>query len=468
MVLMNFVTEKLKNLAKSLPYPLYIVGGSVRDMIAGFNSEGSDVDICAPADASDFSARAEKFGFNIAAVYKNTGTVKLSCSSEAYEFTSFRSDEYVRGSHSPATVYFTDDINLDARRRDFKCNAVYLNVATGDIVDPLGGADDIDNRVISTVTDANKVFGEDGLRLMRLARICAQTGFTPTKECLEGAKANAALIDDISPERIFCEMNLLLHADKKYGIHAGQYAGLKVLYQTGVLARVFPELAAGDGMSQRKDIHAYDVLGHSLRTVGYASADVRWAALLHDVGKPYCHNTTGRFVGHEDEGARIATEILQRLKAPKKLIAQTAKLTELHMYDFRGDAAENKVRKFIIENLELFPQILHLKQADFSACKDDRTVAPTVKKFKAIFMKMRSENLPFTLKELEIKGDDLIRLGIPCESVGDVLHSLLADCAVKVVANDKNKLYVRAGKIYLRELDKDAYQKFISSLDQNS
>lgn len=446
--MINFLPQCLINLAKSCPYPVYVVGGRVRDFLAGLETENTDTDICAPASADDFLARATAAGFFADAEYRNTGTVKLSYGSESFEFTSFRSDEYVRGEHKPSNTFFTTDINLDARRRDFKCNAVYYDIAAGKTVDPLGGVDDINNKRISTVAPAEKVFGEDGLRLMRLARIAAQTGFLPTEECLGGARANAELIRDISAERVFAELMQILNADKKYGLNLGQYSGLKILQSTGVLKIILPELCAGGGIVQRKDFHKYDVLEHSLRAAAYADGSVRFAALLHDVGKPYCFKTSGNFFGHEDEGARIAKEICTRLKVPKKLTEETVRLIELHMYDLRGDAKENKVRKFIIENIEILDKLLFLKQADFSACRDDFSCAPSVEKFKAVYAKMKEEGIPFSLKELNIKGGDLIAIGFPAEEVGNTLKRLLIDCAIKTVQNDKEKLLARAVKVY--------------------
>ncbi len=460
----SILPEKLINFAQTLPYPLYIVGGAVRDFAAGLHSETADTDVCAPADVADFAARAEKAGFEIKAEYKNTGTVKFFCGEEDFEFTCFRSDEYVRGGHRPVATYLTDDINLDARRRDFKCNAVYYDIAAGKFVDPLGGLEDIDNRRISTVAPAKKVFGEDGLRLMRLARISAQTGFLPDAECLQGALANSALIRDVSAERIFAELMLILNADKKYGISMGQYAGLKILKNTGVLQIILPELCAGEGMVQNKKYHKHDVLEHSLRCAAYADERVRFAALLHDIGKPYCLKTAGNFIGHDEEGARIAEEICARLKAPKKLTEETAELVKLHMYDFRCDARENKIRKFIIENVGILDKLLLIKQADYSACTDDFSVAPSVEKFSKIYTAMKSENVPFALKELAVKGNDLIEAGVPAQEVGNTLLQLLTDCAIKLCKNDREKILTRLKKVYMPTLNPAVYavyaQKF--------
>lgn len=443
------ISHNLTGLAQACPYPLYIVGGRVRDFIAGFSPEATDTDICAPASAEDFISRAHSCGFKVTAAYKNTGTVKLEKDGESYEFTCFRSDEYVRGEHVPSGIRCTDDINLDARRRDFKCNAVYYDIKARKICDPLGGVEDIKNGRISTVAAPSKVFGEDGLRLMRLARISAQTGFKPTAECLAAAGEHCRLVSDVSAERIAAELNLILHADEKYGIPYAHYAGLKILQETGVLREILPELALGENMPQRADFHKYDVLEHSLRAAMYADGSVRLAALLHDVGKPYCFLKNGNFHGHDEEGARIAAEILERLKAPKKTAAEIVRLVATHMYDLRGDAKTGKVRKFIIKNYDIFNKILLIKQADFSACTDDLAKAPAVIKFKNIYAGMVEEGVPFTLKELKVKGDALIALGFAPESVGATLEKLLYGCASGAVKNDSAALLDYAAKVFL-------------------
>lgn len=437
---------KLYELAVACPFPLYVVGGVCRDCIAGLTPEKCDWDICAPASAEMLERVAVRCGFTVRSVYRNTGTVKLTAEGEEYEFACFRSDRYVRGMHLPADIAFTDDIALDARRRDFKCNAVYYDIVRGQFVDPLGGTEDIRRRRLSTVAPAEKVFGEDGLRLMRLARLAAQLGFAPDEPCMEGARANCTLIDDISAERIWAELNAVLHADAKYGIQYGQYAGLKILRDTGVLARILPELALGDGMAQRSDYHDYDVLEHSLRAVMYADDRVRLAALLHDVGKPRQMLGTGKFALHEASGAEIARDICRRLRVPKKLAEETEKLILLHMYDLNGLAKPNKVRRFIVSHSDVFEKLLLLKQTDYSACKDDLSVAPCVAKWKRIYGEMCEEGVPLTVGQLKVRGDDLIAAGICPDQVGKTLDFLLSRCAVDAGNNDRDKLLKEAAK----------------------
>ena len=441
------VTHNLEILSKSCPFPLYIVGGYVRDSLAGFGVNASDIDVCAPVSCEKFVSAAQKAEAEILSVYKNTGTVKLRLGGESYEFASFRSDKYVRGEHSPFETFFTDDIILDAKRRDFKCNAVYYNIGERKICDPLGGVNDIKNRVISTVAPAEKVFGEDGLRLMRLARQAAQLGFSPDAECAEGAKKNSSLVSDVSKERIFSELLAILTADGRYGLKYAQYRGLQILDKTGVLDFILPELTCGRGMKQPPEYHSHDVLEHSLRSVKYADESIRLAALLHDAGKPERMTATGSYRGHEISGAEICGKILKRLKAPKRLTEEAVLLCSLHMYDLNLQAKENKIRKLIVENNPLFDKLLLLKQADYSACKDDLSPAPCAVKWRKIYEKMIEENAPFTVKQLKIKGDELISCGVPAEKVGKILKTLLLSCAYEPKLNDGEYLKKAALKL---------------------
>ena len=441
---MRYLLPKpLLSLANACPVPLYIVGGFTRDFLAGISPANGnfDLDICAPLPAETFVSIAKQCAFTPLSIFKHTGTVKLKDElGNDYEYSCFRSDKYVRGVHTPVEIHFTNDISLDARRRDFTANAVYYDIQKDDFIDPLNGITAIKEKRLSTVAPADKVFGEDGLRLMRLCRQSATLGFAPDSDCLYGATLHAPLIDDISPERVFTELLAILSADKKYGVKDGHYKGVKLLEEIGVLARIFPELALGKGMSQRADFHKYDVLEHSLRAVKYAREDVRLASLLHDIGKPFCFLRDGNSFSHPIEGERIVKETLSRLKAPKRLIEETATLTRLHMYDFNCQTTENKLRRLLVENFAIIDKLLAVKQADYSACMDDTSLAPTCARWESLLNKMQQERTPMTLKELAINGNDLLALDIPSRRIATTLRALLRHTATNPQDNEKSRL----------------------------
>lgn len=437
-----YFSDKIINLAEILGGKLYAVGGYVRNfLIDGSFSE--DIDLAAPIGADTLMSALDKAGLKVVADYKRTGTVVFSDGERKYEFTSFRKDVgYTGGAHTPEKVVFTDDILKDALRRDFKCNAVYYDIKNGNTVDPLGGAEDIKNRVIDTVTSPEKVFCHDGLRLMRLARFSAELNFKPKSEVLAAAKKFAANVRDVSPERIFSELKLILKADKKYPFSDkdGHYTGLKILDDARILDYFIPELTAGRGMVQRADYHDHDVLEHSLRCVRYAKEKVRLFALLHDVGKPASMQKYGRYHYHADEGYILAETVLKRLRADVKTIKESKFIAKYHMFDLSGNVRENKVRIFIVKHLEYIDDLLSVMQADFSACKDDLSTSPVVEKWRGIITKMNFEGAPRTLSDLAISGNDLLALGINGKAVGETLSKLFLHCVINPKDNVKEKL----------------------------
>lgn len=440
----NNIPEQLKILAQSLPFRLYVVGGAVRDfLISGKSTDKTDWDVCAPAPPDLVAEKAKSLNFTVQSVYKNTGTMKLTDSDGiGYEFSSFRSDKYVRGEHTPYEVAFTDDMVLDAKRRDFTCNAIYYDIKEEKFADPLRGIEAIAEKRISTVKESEKVFSEDGLRLMRLARLSAQQGFTPDESCIRAARENCALIDDIHPQRIYAELKGILLADGKFSLPYAQYRGLKILLKTGVFGRIFPELAKGEGMEQRKDYHDHDVLEHSLRCVMYSPMreESRLAALLHDVGKIPCMIKNGNCHNHEKVGVPIAEQILKRLNVPGKIQKEVLFLVSEHMYDRDARTREGRLRRYIVSNYEYIQSLMEIKQADYSACKDDLSPSETVSRWKQTIEQMKAEGAPFSVKDLEINGKDVIECGVEPRFTSAVLNELLLSCAVQPKLNEREKL----------------------------
>lgn len=444
---MKVYDAKLVNLAKKLNKPLYIVGGYVRNYYV-CGAPSSDVDLCAPFSSDYLLPYLEQTGYRIVAHYKRTKTVVFSDGENRYEFTSFRKEKYIGGTHTPEQTEFTEDILEDAKRRDFKCNAIYYDIAAQKTVDLLGGTEDVKNKILNTVTDPERVFMHDGLRLMRLARFVGELGFRPSEETLSAAKKYAFNIKDISAERIYDELKKILLADTKYAFSDknGHYNALKVLDETGVLDYILPELASGRGMEQRKDFHKYDVLEHSLKCVMYADKEVRLAALLHDAGKPFCMKNYGKYYGHDSEGKKIASAILKRLKADKKTCSEVTFLVGAHMADINLDMKENKVRRFIVKNYPYIEKLLKLKQADYAASKDKRDISPCVCRWRKIIEKMNAEGVPKNLKELKITAYDLTDIGFCGKEIGEELNRLFDYAILNPTKNNTESLYLKATK----------------------
>ena len=441
----NIFDKKLINLALNLPSPLYAVGGMVRDFLID-GSVSKDVDLAAAIPAEKFIEVLNLTGFKVSAEYKRTGTVMFTDGVNRYEYTCFRREKYLGGEHTPSITEFTEDIKEDAVRRDFKCNAVYYDITNAKYVDPLGGIEDIKNKVLDTVCAADKVFSNDGLRLMRLARFVGELNFKPTAGVLAAAKKHADNINEISPERIYAELNMLLQSDTRHAFSdpIGHYTGLKILDDTRVLDRIFPELVEGRGMAQRADFHKYDVLEHSLRCVLYSNRKVRLASLLHDIGKPYCFKRDGYYYHHFEEGEKIAERALRRLKADNLTLNTVKFLVKEHMIDLDCSMKESKVRRYIVKNHDLLDELLMVKQADFRASLEDDIKAPTLIKWGRIYQQMRCDGTPFSLKELNISAAHLIDIGYKANGIGKELKKLFDDAVVHPEKNVFEVLNSRA------------------------
>lgn len=437
----NFDQQLIK-LANNLPSTLYAVGGYVRNFLLGDNTS-RDIDLAGAITIENLIEGLSTLGITPSAIYKRTGTVMFFIGEYKCEFTSFRKESYSSGgAHTPISTQFTEDIVEDALRRDFKCNAVYYDIKRQKIVDVLSGIEDIKNKKLDTVQSPKEVFSHDGLRLLRLARFAGELGFVPTKKVIEEARKHSDNILDVSAERIREELDRILVADTKYSFskRGAQYRALKILEECEILKKILPEIALGLDMKQREDYHSHSVLEHTLRAVMYADSTIRLSALLHDVGKPKCMIDNGKYYGHEKVGEKLANQILTRLKYDNKTKKEVEFLVKNHMYDIDGKTRESKVRQFIVANWEYIDKLLLLKQADYSACKDDLSTNIVVEKWKKIICKMQSDGTPFSVKELKIQAKDLIEVGIAKESISKVLKKLL-DMAVKNPSiNQKEKL----------------------------
>ena len=443
-------------LAESLDKPLYLVGGAVRNFIID-RSIPSDIDLAGCISVEQFLLALEKSGLKVSAIYPRTGTVMFKDGIYNCEYTCFRREKYSGGGHNPNSVEWTDDICEDALRRDFKCNAVYYDIKGQKFVDPLGGISDIENKRLDTVKEPDKVFCSDGLRLMRLARFCGELDFNPTEQVVCGARKFSHNILDISKERIYSELKLILQSDKKYPFSNkfGHYKALKILDEIRVLDRIIPELTEGRGMEQRKDYHKFDVLEHSLRSVMYADSAVRLVMLLHDVGKPFCFNRDGNFYQHHVEGVKIVQSVLKRLGADNKAIKQAVFLIKEHMIDMDCNMKEAKVRRFIQNNHEWLEQLFMVKQADAMASLEKEEIAPTIVKWTKIYQKMKEDGTPFSLNELKISATDLIEIGYKNQNIKNKLKELFDFVGQNPDKNDNAILINKAKNELLK--DKGAY-----------
>lgn len=415
------MNAELKRLAKLFPpeRPLYAVGGCVRDEILG--REVFDIDLTSACLQEEAEKYAKAAGMRVLLGSKRLGTVMIK-GEKSYEYTPFRVDSYPAGSgvHKPASVRFTEDIEEDARRRDFTVNALYYDILRGDTLDLLGGKADLDARLLRAVDDPRRVLGEDGLRIMRLYRFVAVLGFSAEEKTAAAAREMSGLLGDIAPERIRVELDKLLA-----GEHAAE--GLRGLIGCGAMRVIMPEFCENIGVKQDPAFHMYDVDEHILRTVEYAPPRLRLAALLHDIGKGRCVREEGNMYRHAQVSAQMAEEIMTRLRYSKEQTRRTVRLVVAHMTDMRGDMRESKLRRFVAKNADIIDDLTELIIADArAACGNaDREKCLRIARLRD---KMQKEGVPFGVGELAINGNDVMAFGYKGEEIGKVLNELFDLC----------------------------------------
>jgi tRNA nucleotidyltransferase (CCA-adding enzyme) len=439
--------QNLIKLAKMLSQPLYLTGGYVRNSLLGLDK--GDIDICSALAPWEVAGLIEGTPFEVVASYNQLGTLKIRAGSENYEYTAFRRDYYGEGgSHKPEKVELCSSLEEDAKRRDFTVNAIYYDILGEKTLDPLGGLEDLKKRLVRA-HDPELIFRSDALRLLRMVRFACELGFDIDEDTYAAAAKYANQLKDIVPERIFDEFYRILLSDTRYS-NPGfpHYRGLHLLKDLGLLPLILPGIELCYGVPQRSDFHRYDVFEHIAQTVKFSHPSVRLAAALHDIGKGICHRAQGNAYGHEIVGAEMAERILGRqgLKCPKKLVDEMVFLVRYHMYDLKNQTSENKVRMFIVRNFPLICKLMLLKQADFLGCGKESGLNPTVKRWQTILEKMRLEKAPFSLRELEVDGRNMLGLGCPPTQISKVLDKLLEDCVYKPSFNKRELLLERAKK----------------------
>ncbi len=305
---------------------LMIVGGAVRDELLG--RPHADWDLATKLLPQAVMERARTAGLKVIPTGLQHGTVTVILEDRPVEVTTFRSDgDYLDG-RRPESVRLGVDLIEDLSRRDFTINAMALPVGGGDLVDPFGGRTDLAARVIRAVGDPLQRFGEDGLRTLRACRFASQLGFEVEPATLAAIPQRLGVARKVAVERVFTELDKLLRG-------AEPQRGLDLLAQSGLLDLWLPELRPMLGCGQNRH-HRHDVWVHTLEVVRLVPAEsgLRWAALLHDAGKPGTRSIGPdgeiHFYGHEDYSLEIAEWILERLRASHALRKEVAALVRHH------------------------------------------------------------------------------------------------------------------------------------------
>ena len=411
-------------------FPCYAVGGCVRDALLG--RVPSDYDLCTAATPDQ--TKQVFSGFPLVLAGEKHGTVGVIINGEVVEITTWRTEGGYRDNRHPDWVKFVPTIEEDLARRDFTVNAMAWSPVRG-LRDPFGGQNDLKNKVLRAVGDPATRFREDALRILRGVRFGLRYGLTAEENTREAMVSLVPLLDNLAKERVFDELCKLLPLVTPEDL----------LTYAPILTRAVPELAPTLGFDQRSPHHAYDVYTHTTKVVGAVPPELplRWAALLHDVGKPPCfsQDETGRghFKGHAEAGAEIAGRALRHLKAPNDLRERVVLLIEKHMLPL---APDKKLLRRQLSRLgpEVLRQLLALQEADDSGKGVPEDPKPDFAEIRAVLSQILEEEGQFTLKDLAVSGRDMMALGLTGPAIGEALNFLLTQVLEERLPNEKEAL----------------------------
>lgn len=415
-------------------YEAYAVGGCVRDSL--MRAEPQDWDICTSALPEQTMRCFD--GAHIVKTGLRHGTVTLMLDHKPYEVTTYRVDGKYSDKRRPDSVKFVNVLKRDLARRDFTIGAMAYNPKAG-LVDYYGGRQDLAVGVIKCVGNADKRFKEDALRIMRALRFAAVFGFAIESVTAKAMFDNRKLLHCIAAERIAAELNKLVIGDNVRGLVSANLA---------VFTEIIPELGRAEAVVQHSAYHCYDVLTHILVSVDAAPKDlvIRLTMLLHDIAKPWCYTESGdgagHFYGHPQEGAKMAGEILSRLKYDNDTIKAVTTLVAYH--DTIVEPERKQIKRWLNKIGEVrLRQLLEVKRADAMAQSE---------KYRASNLGLIDGVLPilddiverrqcYSLKDLAVNGADLIGAGASeGVGVGAALDRLLDMVIDERAENDKAAL----------------------------
>ena len=408
-------------------FSCYAVGGCVRDALLGLTPH--DYDLCTAAKPETIARIFA--GHNLVRSGEKHGTVGVVLDGEVYEITTYRTEGDYADSRHPGWVEFVDDITLDLSRRDFTVNAMAYSPTRG-YADPFGGRRDLEDKVLRCVGDPQTRFSEDALRILRGVRFAVRYGLQVENSTQKAMFRLAPLMENLARERVFDELCKLLPL----------VSAQDLINFVPVLTQVIPELAPAVGFDQRNLHHQYDIFTHTAHVVAAAPKDLplRWAALLHDIGKPGCFSLDeqgqGHFYGHAKLGAQLADQILLRLKAPTALRQRVCLLVEQHMTPLEPDKKLLRKRLSRLGSEEVH-QLLALQQADMGGKPGDAGHFAIIRQLLA---QIEAENACLSVRDLKLNGHDLMHLGYRGPAIGLALQYLLEQVLDEKVENEKEAL----------------------------
>ncbi|RMG78139.1 MAG: HD domain-containing protein, partial [Bacteroidetes bacterium] len=389
------VFEVIQKSAEELGVRAYVIGGYVRDILLK-RKQPKDIDVVCVGSGIKLAEKvAEKIPGSHLAIFKNFGTAQVKTPDFEIEFVGARKESYRANSRKPIVEDGT--LEDDQKRRDFTINALSVSLNKedfGKLYDPFNGLQDLENKIICTPLDPDQTYSDDPLRMMRAIRFATQLNFQIEQKSLEAISKNKERIKIVSQERITDELNKIIAAPKPS-------IGFRLLFDTGLLHIIFPELANLQGVETINGMSHKDNFYHTLKVLDNVAEQsgnlwLRWAAILHDIAKPatkrFDEQKGWTFHGHEDLGAKWVPQIFRRLKLPlDSKMKYVQKLVKLHLRPIalvKDTVTDSALRRLLFEAGDDLDDLMLLCKADITS-KNERKVQKYLQNFEKVYQKLR-------------------------------------------------------------------------------
>ena len=451
------ISAELKELAqifKQNNKTLYIVGGYVRDSYLGVQSVlRDDIDLCSSVTPKQLKSMLDGTKFSVSNINESVGVMAIN-GKRRYEYATFRKEYYERESHMPDKVEFIQSLEEDARRRDFRINAIYYDIMEGTFVDPLGGIDDLRKQKITTVKVPKIVFNDDPERILRLIRFACALGLSIPEEEYYYAKQNAYKVKFMSKIRLKNEFQNLLTCDQIYPellyTRDAHFRAMVILGEFDLWKYILPAI---DDLkkSNMVDDKGEKIYEHTLNCLKNASPKIRLAVLLHDVGKVKTMEQRHNFFGAKEFVDAIVDMNLGINGLGFSKMEVNRVIRTILGYDFNNWclASKNTVKKFIFENNDVIENIIEIKNVVKNESRMNIRKIKSAEILRKTYNEMLKSGAPFDLRDLNIRGDDIIKdnPNINLSNLDDLLDRMLEFTALNPKMNNKQSLLVLARKV---------------------
>jgi poly(A) polymerase len=433
---------------------LYLVGGSVRDLLLGRDPGEIDFDLTTDARPDKIESIVRPWADAVWVQGKRFGTIGCRKDGRDYEITTHRAEAYAPESRKPDVV-FGDDVEVDLSRRDFTVNAMALSLPDPVLIDPHGGAADLAAKRLRTPLSPDESFNDDPLRMLRAARFLAGYGLEPDAELVDAVKRLHDRLEIVAPERIRMELDKLIVVERPG-------PGLWFLVETRLAEEFLPELP---GLALEQDpIHRHkDVLAHTIAVIENTSPEkvLRLSALFHDVGKPKTRSfgTKGKvtFHHHEVVGARMTRERMVALRYPNDEIDAVVKLVELHLrfHTYQMGWTDSAVRRYVRDAGPLLDQLNELTRCDCTTRnpKKAEALARRMDQLEARIAELREQEELAALRPDLDGAEVMAHLGIPPGRVVGKALNFLLELRLEEGPLDKDEAYRRLDEWWAGQSD---------------